>query len=227
MPPALTGRRRAFCGGVALGRFVWDVFAGFFCIYGDEGGAVDMSVINQAEELNSRAERLLDFMDTNKEFLGMDMVRYCWATAEVKKAMATVHSLDSYLVKNVPPISNGIFIVSLHACLREVVLYADSLKFDNESLSALSIPVADEILKDLVLFLEMMEPNAMMPAVFKPIATSINGVIKTHIATNDHTAKALLNLFAAIGTILTSVTADASYPNEHTFMTAVGEILKA
>ena len=203
------------------------MFAGFFCIYGDEGGAVDMSVINQAEDLNSRAERLLDFMDTNKEFLGMEMLQYCWAPAEVKKAMAKVHSLDSYLVKNVPAISTGIFIVSLHACLREVVLYADSLKFEEGSLSASSIPVADEILKDLVLFLEMMKTNTMMPEVFKPIATSIDGVITAHSAAGDHTAKALLDLFAAIGTILTSVTADPKYPNEHTFMTAVGEILKA
>ena len=179
-----------------------------------------------ASTLNAKMDRLLDVMD--REPLGMrfvpSFVLGIGLSTDAKNLVLKLGALESFIGKT-PEIGGVSFtVVAVHACLKEVLLYAKGLRFSGADLDAKSVVLATAIVTELDKFLDLIIESAATPAGFKPIAQGLKASIATYKRDSVSSITALAAMIDSMGNELGKLTGGDA---DVTFLRAVGVILSS
>jgi hypothetical protein len=177
-----------------------------------------------ASTLNAKMDRLLDVMD--REPLGMrfvpSAVRHAVISPEASKLLRILENLKSFIGKT-PAIGSVSFtVVAVHACLKEVLLYAEGLRFSGANLDSDSVVLAIAIVTELDKFLALIVESTATPNVLKPIAEALRAPIATYKRDSASSISALAAMINSMGNELGKLTGDDA---DAVFLRGVGTIL--
>ena len=160
-----------------------------------------------ASTLNAKMDRLLEVMD--REPLGAklvsSMMRRVVLSSEANKLVLKLEALESFI--GIPPKIGSVsfIVIAVHACLREVVLYANGLRFNGDALTEDGYLLAITILTKLDTFLLLIMSSAETPAELKPVATDVHtnviGYVKL-VQDRDKKISLLTVMLVEIGKVL-------------------------
>ena len=177
-----------------------------------------------ASTLNAKMDRLLDVMD--REPLGMrfvpSFVQGIGLSTDAKKLVLKLGALESFIGKT-PEIGSVSFtVVAVHACLKEVLLYAEGLRFSGANLDSNSVVLATAIVTELDKFLALIVESTATPNVLKPIAEALRAPIATYKRDSASSISALAAMINSMGNELGKLTGDDA---DAVFLRGVGTIL--
>ena len=177
-----------------------------------------------ASTLNAKMDRLLDVMD--REPLGMkyvsSIVLGIGLSTDAKKLVLKLGALESFIGKT-PEIGRVSFtVVAVHACLKEVLLYAEGLRFSGANLDSNSVVLATAIVTELDKFLALIVESTATPNVLKPIAEALRAPIATYKRDSASSISALAAMINSMGNELGNLTGDDA---DAVFLRGVGTIL--
>ena len=178
-----------------------------------------------ASTLNAKMDRLLDVMD--REPLGMrfvpSVVRHAVISPEASKLLRILENLKSFIGKT-PEIDSVTFtVVAVHACLKEVLLYAEGLRFSGVNLDSKSIALATAIVTNLDKFLALIVGSKeAIPDELKKIAEALRAPIAFYQSGTMSSISALAAMINSMGNELGKLTGDDA---DAVFLRGVGTIL--